>query len=209
MKLVALMISLAMPFSGAMAQGVHPERENAPLPTIMSQAHADLSVPKSIRDTPIYIYSFLDFRKAEYTRKVLDTINNDLTGRLKALNITSKILEFRDTPQGEFYSDSFAAGHSSTALPVRSVIIGNAESEAASGATLRLVIFPARYELVGAWRYYDIRWLLFVVGNNEPFFDYTYSGKHLVMWSNGENADARSKKILDAVFDELKERRLI
>lgn len=167
------------------------------------------AAPKSIRDSSIYVYSFLDFREAEFTRKVLDTLNADLEERLKGLNTSSHLLEFRKTPQGEYLSDSIGVGHSTTAVPVPAVIAGNASDEAASGAKLRLVIFPSRYDLAGAWRFYDIRWLLFVVGNKRPFLDYTYRGKHLVMWSNSENADARSKKILDALFDELKAKGLL
>ena len=219
--------ALAVPVAGTAPAGVPVNVSSVPLvlpapvahapiavpvavqPPLAFPPHQELPAPKSIRDTPIYVYSFLDFREAEFTRKVLDTISSDLTERLKAANCASQILEFRKTPQGEFLSDAFAVGTSSTPIPVRAVITGNAAQEAASGAKLRLLIFPARYDVAGAWRFYSIRWMLYVPGNNRPFLDYTYSGKHLVMWSNSENASARSKKILDAVFDDSKANGLI
>lgn len=182
--------------SSAAAQGVD-QRTEAIIPPVPVP-------PETIRDKPIYTYSFLDLREAEYTRKVLEKINTGLADRLDAVNAGGPILEYRKTPQGEFLLDGMAIGSSSTAVPVREVIDGNKQAEATAGTKLRLVIFPMRYDVVGARRWYDIRWMLFEIGSQRPFWNYTYSGSHVVMWSNKENADARAKKILDAVFDDMK-----
>jgi hypothetical protein len=200
MKAAAFSIALAALASSAIAQeAIHAPPAAAPAPP----------AAPTVRDQPIYIYSFLDLREIEFTRKVLDALDSGLKDRLHAVNADATILEYRQTPQGEFLSDSLSVGQSSTAVPVRAVIAANATQEAATGAKLRMVIFPSRYDVAGAWRFYDIRWLIYAVGSNKPVLDYTYHGKHLVMLKNSENATGRANKLLDAVFDEMKAKGLI
>lgn len=197
-------MSLAFWFFAAMSAAGYAGQEGVAVTTPPPVVSPESNVPKSIRGKSVYIYSFLDLREAEYTRKLLDAINGGLSGRLNQIGTQSAILEYRKTLQGEFVADSSGQGSSSTAVPVRAIIEGNAEAEAAAGSQLRLVIFPSRYDVVGAWRYYNIRWLLVDIRSNRPVWSYEYQGKHMVWWSDKENSAARADKILDAAFSDLR-----
>ena len=49
-----------------------------------------------------------------------------------------------------------------------------------------------------------LRFMLIDAAIDKTLLEYSYSGKHLVMLKNSENAEARSKKILDLAFAKLK-----
>ena len=186
-------------------------RPNPPVVSvpIYRPASGVLPAPKSIRDTPIYVYSFLDVREAEFSRKVIDAVNAGLLERLKAINSTGTLLEYRKTPRGEFIADKSALGRSSTAIPVREVVADNVEAEIMASTRLRMIIFPKSFEASGSWRFYTIRWMLFVAGNSQPFWDFSYRGEHVTFWSEKGNTEARAKKILDAAFKDLEAKGLI
>ncbi|MEG3148247.1 hypothetical protein U1769_00005 [Sphingomonas sp. ZT3P38] len=163
-------------------------------------------LPAKLSGSFVYVYSFLDVRQNEYTPKVLDQFDDDLTTRLNAAGISSKILRYTESAKGkdEFVAAKTQVGDDSRAVPVAETIGGNLADERTTKARFRLIVFPANFTLSGAWRFYDIRFILMDTATNKRLLEYTYSGKHLVMMRDSENAQARSRKILDAAFAELR-----
>ena len=163
-------------------------------------------LPAKLSGSFVYVYSFLDVRQNEYTPKVLDQFDDDLTTRLNAAGISSKILRYTESAKGkdEFVAAKTQVGDDSRAVPVAETIGGNLADERTTKARFRLIVFPANFTLSGAWRFYEIRFILMDTATNKRLLEYTYSGQHLVMMRDSENAQARSRKILDAAFAELK-----
>ena len=163
-------------------------------------------LPAKLSGSFVYVYSFLDVRQNEYTPKVLGQFDDDLTTRLNAAGISSKILRYTESAKGkdEFVAAKTQVGDDSRAVPVAETIGGNLADERTTKARFRLIVFPANFTLSGAWRFYEIRFILMDTATNKRLLEYTYSGQHLVMMRDSENAQARSRKILDAAFAELK-----
>ena len=162
-------------------------------------------LPAKLQGSSVYVYSFLDVRQEQYTSKVLDQFDAELTRRLAALKIGSHILRFRQSRMNrsdEFYAGS--ANRESRAVPVMETVYSNLPEERAAQARFRLIVFPSDYTVAGAWRFYEIRFILMDAETSSRLWTYTYSGKHLVMLKDSENAEGRSKKILDKLFAELK-----
>lgn len=176
-----------------------------PLPSrgtsVESAAHSAVKLTGSL----LYVYSFLDVREAEFTPKVLDQFDAALTTRLEGLKVKSKILHYNKAVQddGVLVANKTAFGSNTRMIPVGRTIDRNLTDERAVHARYRMIIFPDNFESNGAWRFYEIRFILMSTDDNRRVFEYTYSGKHLVLLKNSENADARSKKVLDSVFNEL------
>jgi hypothetical protein len=192
----------------AQQNGVRELYSDAPVPPLLSAASgADNAGPPDVKlpGSLLYIYSFLDVRETEFTPKVLDQFDAALTARLGALKVSSKILRYNKIKQdqGEFVANNTSVGSDSRMIPVAQTIDRNLADERAAQARYRLIVFPANFETAGAWRFYEIRFILMDTADNRRAFEYVYKGKHMVMWKNSENADARSKKILDAAFVEL------
>src|ERR1700761_1127319 len=160
-------------------------------------------VIRSMNGSFLYVYSFLEIRQAEYTAKVLDQFYADLAARMGASHITTKIYHYSASTPGEFYSSLSSQGRQSGSVPVMQTIAGNLRDERAFGARFRLIVFPSSYTLSGAWRFYQIRFVVMDAVSNARLLNFVYSGKHLVMLKNSENAEARSKKILDQLFAQL------
>jgi hypothetical protein len=184
----------------------------APPAPIMPPAPPSAPIaPAKLRGSFVYVYSFLDVREDLYTSKVLDRFDGDLTARLQAETIGSKILHFDHSAasSNEFYAGGSINGSETRSIPVMETIYRNLPDEMTVKARFRLIVFPSDYTVAGAWRFYQIRFVLIDTRTNRRVMDYLYSGKHLVMWKNSENSEARSKKILDHLFAELKTRDLL
>ncbi len=106
--------------------------------------------------------------------------------------------------KGEFVAKRKVEGEDSVMIPVGKTIGQNFIPERLSGAHFRLIVFPDNFTLAGVWRFYDIRFILIDAATDKQVLEYAYSGKHMVMLRDGENAVARSKKILDHAFAEMK-----
>lgn len=161
-------------------------------------------IKQKLLGAPLYVYSFLEVRRDEMTPKVIEQFYADLATRLDAAGVRSKLHRYDPEAVGEFNAELTGKGPQSTAIPVMRVIYNNRADEQAIGAPYRLIVFPSSYKVVGAWRYYDVRFVLMDTRFNRRLWSYTYSGRHLVLWSNSENAKARSEKILNALFEAMK-----
>ena len=161
--------------------------------------------PASLRDSFVYVYDFLDVRLEQYGDRVLAQFEMDLTDALRKVNADSKVLRFRHSRVGlrtEIYAGTLN-------IPVGETVFDNLADEAAKGAKYRLIIIPSDYVLSGAWRFYKVRWILMDVHTNKRIWSYEYRGKHLVIWRTNENAVARSHKLIDAAWSEMKKAGLL
>lgn len=166
----------------------------------------------TLRGNLVYIYSFLDIREDGYTGKVLDQLDADLLARLGTLTASGKVLRFKDSKLNridEFTASGSLNGSESRSIPVMQTIESNIQDEIASNARYRLIIFPSNYTVSGAWRHYEIRFVLMDTITNSRVMNYDYSGRHMVLFKESENATARSKKIIDALFAQLSAEGLI
>ncbi len=213
--LVALVGSLSL--NGSPALAGHPQHGSSNLkpvpPSPAPPAPPALPAPMPASPTPqklfgsfVYVYSFLDIREGEYSSKVLDQFDADLSARMSAFGVNSKILRYNKTKTStdEFFAEKRGYGAESREVPVMQTVAGNLSDERAVSARFRLIVFPQSYTLMGAWRYYDIRFVLMDALTNRRVMDYVYSGKHMVVMKNSENAAARSKKIIDKLFEQFK-----
>lgn len=189
----------------AQQKGLSELYADAPVPPLPSAVESAARPAVKLPGSLLYVYSFLDVRETEFTPKMLDQFDAALTARLDALKVSSKILHYNKAKQdeGEFVANNTSFGADSRMIPVGQTIDRNLADERAARARYRLIIFPANFESSGAWRFYEVRFIIMDTDNNRRVFDYVYSGKHIVILKNSENANARSKKILDAAFTEL------
>lgn len=158
------------------------------------------ATPASLRNSFVYVYNFLDVREEQYGDKVLAQFDAQLIDRLEFVGAHAKVLRYRDSPAMKPGGSHFG----STMIPVAETIFANLADEAATGAKYRLIAFPASYTLSGAWRFYEVRWILVDVRTNRKIWSYLYSGKHLVMLRTNENAEARGRKLVRAAWDSMK-----
>jgi hypothetical protein len=192
----------------AQEKGLHELYADAPVPPLQSAVSATgdaAQLAVKLPGSSIYVYSFLDVREKEYTPKVLDRFDAALTERFGALKVSTKILRYNKVKekQGEFFANNTSFGSSSQNIPVEQTIYRNLAEERAAQTRYRLVIFPANFESAGSWRYYEIRFVLMDTQGGRRVFEYSYTGRHMVLLSESENSEARSTKILDAFFSEL------
>ena len=159
----------------------------------------------SIRNTKVFAYSFLDLRDAELGPSMLTAIDKQLTQALAKSGVTLAVLRFKDSDVGH----SFSATSGGMAVPVRQTIDSNAKGEQALGADYRLIVFPSKMTLSGAWKFYDIRWELIDVKTGKRVWSSVSQGKHLTMWKNDEDPEGRAKTIVDGAVGEMKKGGLI
>ena len=159
----------------------------------------------SIRGAKVFAYSFLDLRDAELGPSMLNEIDKQLGQALAGAGVAMKTLRFKDSEVGRNFS-TVSGGMS---VPVRQTIDSNAKEEQAYDTQYRLVIFPSKITLSGAWKFYDIRWDLVEVKTGKLVWASTSQGKHLTMWKNDEDPDSRAKVIVDGAIAEMKHSGLI
>jgi len=154
----------------------------------------------SLKNTQIYIYSFLDARETEFGPNLLSEFDEQLIGELEKLKVKGKILRFKDSDIGRYYSMTNAGMQ----IPVGQVIASNLSNERGFDARYRLVIFPSKMTLSGAWRFYDIQWDLTESQTGKKVWSTTSHGKHINMWKNDEDPRVRAKTIVDGIIVELR-----
>lgn len=159
----------------------------------------------SLRGSKVYVYSFLDLRDSDLGETMVNQINMQLTRELSNSGVSMKVLNFKDSEPGR----SFATTNTGLSVPVRQTIESNISEEKAQGTDYRLLIFPSKMHLSGAWKFYDIRWELIDARTERPVWSSTSKGKHLTMWKNDEDPEGRAKIIVDGVVSEFKKNGLI
>lgn len=159
----------------------------------------------SLRNTKVYAYSFLDLRDAELGPSMLTAIDRQLTQALAKSGVTLAVLRFKDSEVGH----TFSATNGGMAVPVRQTIESSAKEEQALGADYRLIVFPSKMTLSGAWKFYDIRWELIDIKTGKRVWSSISQGKHLTMWKNDEDPESRAKTIVVGAVEEMKKGGLI
>jgi len=203
--LAALAAVLVAGTSGGAAAQSRLEGGSTAPQVVTMPAVAPPSAETSLRGSSIYIYTFLDVRQNEFGLKVVNQVDQQLVERFADEDVDAKVLRFRNSTIGQNYLlGSGFAGSSASVIPVEQVMAANTEDEQAVGARYRLVVFPANYEITGAWQYYEIRWVLYDIQSGRRVWSYLYSGRHLMMWSAGENSVKRAKKFIDKAMTALK-----
>lgn len=174
-----------------------------------------LPAPKPhLRDSFVYIYSYMDVREDHFGPVMLANMDAQLTADLKARNIATKLVAWKSTAayqQQKLADDAYNAGNPDPAppfrdppvLPFEKVLAEKAGDEKASGARYRLVVFPKNFSTSGPWRYYQVVWNLYDIETNKKVWTYIYNGEALVWWRENENADKRAKKMVDTFIGEL------
>ncbi len=158
-----------------------------------------------IRNTRLQVYSFLDLRDAEFGPNMLAEFDKQFAAALAASSVTVSTLRFKNSQPGRY----FATTSGGVSVPVRDTIESNASEERAFGASYRLIIFPSKMTLSGAWKFYDVRWDLVDTRTGRIVWTTTSQGKHINAWKNDEDPAARAKTIVDGIVGELKSSKLI
>ena len=153
---------------------------------------------------PLYIYSFLDVRERELNWKVITEIDRQLADALAASGVKSKVLHFKDATLGTNFSYGTAqpspGEEVSFRIPVDETIKSNLADERELGARYRLIAFPARVDVSGPWREYQIRWTLSDCSTGNIIWTYVYEGRTMIWYSDSERAQSRAKSFVDAVI---------
>ncbi|MEP6875213.1 MAG: hypothetical protein ABI887_12685 [Burkholderiales bacterium] len=159
----------------------------------------------SLRNTSVYVYSFLDIRDVEFGPQMLGAFDRQFIKALAGSQVKASVLHFKDSDPGKYYS----ATNASMQIPVRETIVSNVPNERQAGADYRLVIFPSKMTLSGAWKFYDVRWDLVNVKNGQTVWTTSSQGKHLNAWKNDEDPEARAKTIVDGIVAEMRKSSLL
>jgi hypothetical protein len=150
----------------------------------------------------VYVYNFLDLRDEDFGEKVVAEVDRQIAESLAQHGIKAKAMRSKGTPfaakpvPGGYWSSGYAGNSNTSYVPVGEIVGSNAADEQASGATHRLIIFPSNMTLSGAWKFYEVRWVLFDVSADVPAWEHVYSGKHLTLWKTDENSVARGAKLV-------------
>jgi hypothetical protein len=158
-----------------------------------------------LRHARIYIYSFLDAREVEFGPNLLGELDTQLVSELEKNDIKGKILRFRDSNIGQYYSMTNAGMQ----IPVGQVVARNLNAEREFDAKYRLIIFPSKMTISGAWKFYDVQWDLFDTQTRKKVWSTTSHGKHINMWKNDEDPHVRAKTIVDGILMELRKSNLL
>jgi len=159
----------------------------------------------SLKNTKLYIYSFLDVRTGELGPNLLDEFDRQLTQQLAKSGITAKVLRFRDSEPGKQYSFTSTGMQ----IPVRDTIVQNLANERAMATDYRMVIFPSQLTVAGAWRHYDVRWDVMDARNGKVVWSTQSKGKHMNAWKADEEPEARAKTIVDGIVAEMQKSNLL
>lgn len=164
-------------------------------------------------NSSVYIYSFLDFREAEFSPEVLDDIDERLATALKAHGTVSQELRFGDSVIGAIYAQygkQRLYGKSADSVPVDEVIGENQAAERAFKPKYRLIEYPENFQFWQAgWRRFTIRWVLIDCATGQVVLNHAYTGKDFIWLNNGERAEGRGKTIVDAFLSTLRSYRLL
>jgi hypothetical protein len=159
----------------------------------------------TLKNSRLYVYSFLDIRDTQFGPNLLTEFDAQLTRELSSAAVTAKVLRFKESETGRYATIS----NSQMTVPIKDTIKNNAENERALGADFRLIIFPSQMTLSGAWTIYDVRWDLYETKTGKLVWATTSHGKHMNAWKRDEEPQSRAKTIVDGIMAELKNSNLI
>ncbi|HZY17520.1 MAG TPA: hypothetical protein VFE82_03515 [Ramlibacter sp.] len=154
----------------------------------------------SLKNARLQVYSFLDIRDVEFGPQMLNEVDRQLAAALSAESVQVRTLRFKESEPGKYFSSTNAG----VRVPVGETISSNRVEEREFPADLRLIVFPSKMTLSGAWKFYDVRWELQDVNTGRIVWTTTSHGKHLNAWKNDENPEERAKTIVDGIMNEFR-----
>lgn len=171
--------------------------------------------PLSLSGSRLYVYDFLDWHKGNFTDKVIDEFEGQLATWLGGEAQTVTISRSADLPlirklreeAADDWTTSMSGSQLRQTVPVIEAIESNKAAEDAVSADYRLVIFPSSFSSQGAWRHYALRWVVYRVSDNRSW-QYLYNGSHMVLMKEGERAESRSRKFIEAADTAMKQANL-
>ena len=152
----------------------------------------------------VYVYSMLDIRDSEFGENMLNAFDTQLVDGLYTKGVKAKVLRFTDSVAGMSFTMS-----NSAELPLESLVTKNKDDENAFEAGYRLLIIPSQMTLQGAWKFYDLSWILVDVKTNKVVWRAVSEGQHLTGMYNDENPDGRATTMLKGLFLQLQHNKLI
>jgi hypothetical protein len=158
----------------------------------------------TLRNSRVFVYSFLDVRDVEFGPNMLLEFDRQLVQAFQNSDTTSTFMRFRDSDIGKY----FVLTNSTVRVPTKEIIERNAERERTLGTEYRLIIFPVKLTRAGAWVHYDVRWELVNAKTGLAVWSTTSQGRHLNAWKNDEEPVARAKTIVDGIITEMRNSKL-
>lgn len=159
----------------------------------------------TLKSENLYIYSFLDLRASAFGPTTLEEFNKQLLQQLNASSVTAKVLNFKDSDVGH----SYIATNSGMYIPIGQTIKDNLQDEKTFGARYRLVIFPTEVDFRGAWKFFDLRWVLYDTQTNKVVWETISHGKKNDFWSTNEDPQNRGGILAKGIMDALRKSNLI
>ncbi len=159
----------------------------------------------SLKETKLYIYSFLDVREEILGTKMLDELDRQLLTALKDAGVTVDLLRYKDSEAGAYFASTISA----VPNPVRETVTRNWNNERKTGAQYRLTVEPFSVVRSGSWRHYEIRWSVMNATTGELIWSSQSSGKHINAVHHDEDPELRAKTIVDGVIQEMRASKLI
>lgn len=222
MRLAFSTAAAAVLSCATMAAAQAPASDAPPPPVIVPAPPAPPAPPVAVggevqkpqlKGASLYVYSFLDVRRDEFGDKVLDQFHAQLVDALKHNGVSPQLQQFRDSLAGALWvprNVKAATGRRTyERVPVLETIAANRAQEQAAGTRYRLLVLPANFELIGAWRHYTVRWIVMDAATDRILWKRDYKGKHLTVWRTNENAEGRGRKLTEAGLGLMREDQLL
>ncbi|WP_126777489.1 hypothetical protein [Aliidiomarina sanyensis] len=148
--------------------------------------------------TNIVAYNMLDIRAGELSHQMLGSLNRQLISEFEKRNVDAVVREFRRSDAGTAYVVS-----GSGRIPLREFVTQYAQNEQDTSVKYRLLIIPSHMTISGAWRFFDVTWILEEVSSDSTVWRGVSQGEHLVSWNIDEMYEARASQIVESLFAEL------
>lgn len=203
MRAIYLTAICAISISGtAVASGAPPSQRDSAKPG--GEIARPVPTRMLLRQTTLYVYSFLNMAENELTPVVIDKIHEHLRNALASKDITNKLWNFQPTSVVGTVSSAANYGSSFAPISISQTIRQNEAEEKKIGSKFRLVIVPNKFSVSLYSRYYDIDFLLINVDTDKIEWAYTYNGSHIVVFKESENSESRAGKIVSSVTDAMR-----
>lgn len=158
----------------------------------------------NLKGKSVVTYNTLDIRTSELGEAMLESLNSQLQQRFSQKNVKADVLNFKSSKIGTSY---MVAG--SGIVPMEEFVAQYKEKEAEDNVDYRLLILPSQMTVSGAWRFFDITWILVDVRTERTVWQGVSKGEHLVQWSINEMPEKRAALIVDSLFAELEKAKVI
>lgn len=152
----------------------------------------------SLSGKTIKAYNTLDIRTEEFGEKMLASLNQQIISIFENKKIITTVLNFKDSKVGSRYMVS-----GSGTVPIEDFVDQYESQESEEGVNYRLLVIPSQMTVSGAWRFFNITWILEDVKTGLPVWKGISRGEHLVQFHINEMPEKRASLIVESLFSEL------